>query len=80
MEILSIEQEAPKEREIEQQVFDLPLSDAKRSFERHYLQLLLEHCRGNVGAMALKAGRYRADIYRLLSRHGISHEQFHPRS
>jgi len=53
-----------------------PLSEAKHSFERLYLQQLLEATRGNISEMARISGRYRADIYRLLSKYGIEWEDF----
>ena len=56
--------------------FGLTLSDAKTDFERSYLEHHLKNCYGKVGAVAKTSGRYRADIYRLLSRHGIDHLEF----
>ena len=53
-----------------------PLSDAKKGFERAYLEHLLESTRGNISEMARISGRYRADIYRLLSKYGVEWEEF----
>lgn len=54
------------------------LSEAKQDFERRYLQQLLEATRGNISEMARISGRYRTDIYRLLSKHGVEWEDFRP--
>jgi DNA-binding NtrC family response regulator len=56
--------------------FALPLTEAKQAFERKYLEHHLKDCHGQVVAVAERSGRYRADIYRLLSRYGIDHAQF----
>ncbi len=61
---------------LEDEVFDRPLTEAKQTFERRYLEHLLEKTRGNVGSAAELSGRYRADVYRLLTRYGISHADF----
>lgn len=53
-----------------------PLTDAKREFEKFYLEHHLTTCRGNVSDLAEKSGRYRADIYRLLNRYGIEHGEY----
>jgi DNA-binding NtrC family response regulator len=54
------------------------LSEAKQDFERRYLQQLLEATRGNISEMARISGRYRTDIYRLLTKHGVEWEEFRP--
>lgn len=55
-----------------------PLSAAKQDFERSYLSHLLQITRGNISEMARISGRYRADIYRLLTKHGVQWEEFRP--
>jgi DNA-binding NtrC family response regulator len=57
-------------------VWSIPLSDAKRDFEKAYLQRLLEATRGNISEIARISGRYRADIYRLMSKYGVEWEEF----
>jgi two-component system response regulator GlrR len=48
-----------------------PLKEAKDSFEKSYLIYLLELCKGNVSKAAKMAGKYRADFYDLLKKHGL---------
>jgi two-component system response regulator GlrR len=47
----------------------LPYSEAKEEFEKSYLNRLLDTAGGNIAEAARLAGRYRADIYRLLSKY-----------
>lgn len=47
------------------------LSEAKRRFERDYVQRLLAASRGNIAEAARLAGRNRSDFYKVLKRHGI---------
>jgi two-component system, NtrC family, response regulator GlrR len=54
----------------------LPLRDAKESFEREYLVQLLELSHGNVSQAAKTAGKYRADFYVLLRKHGLNPMDF----
>ena len=51
----------------------LPYSEAKEEFEKSYLNRLLEAAGGNIAEAARLAGRYRADIYRLLSKYHSKH-------
>jgi DNA-binding NtrC family response regulator len=60
----------------EDELFDLPLSQAKQTFEKMYLEHHIRGYEGHVAAVAQRAGRYRADVYRLLTRHGIDHANF----
>ena len=53
-----------------------PLKDAKDDFERGYLQDLMDLTRGNVSQAAKLAGKYRADLYALLKKYGISPDDF----
>jgi len=54
----------------------LPFKEAKEAFERDYLTQLLTRSRGNVSAAARVAGRYRADLYHLLRKHGVEPADF----
>ena len=53
-----------------------PLKEAKDAFEKDYLVRLLEHSQGNVSNAAIIAGRYRADLYVLLKKHGLDPGDF----
>jgi len=48
-----------------------PLTQAKEDFERSYLKEVLQLTRGNISRAAQVAGRYRADFYKLLKKHGL---------
>jgi len=50
--------------------------DAKETFEKEYLIQLLELNRGNVSQAAKTAGKYRADFYVLLRKHGLDPMDF----
>jgi DNA-binding NtrC family response regulator len=52
----------------------MPLSEAKESFEKYYLRELLKLSRGNISEAARMCGRYRADIYRLMVKYGMTRE------
>ncbi len=52
----------------------MPLSEAKENFEKYYLRELLKLSRGNISEAARICGRYRADIYRLMVKYGMSRE------
>lgn len=52
----------------------MPLSEAKESFEKVYLGELLRLSKGNISEAARLCGRYRADIYRLMEKHGMKRE------
>ena len=54
----------------------LPLKDAKADFERDYLFKLLESTRGNISQASKMAGKYRADFYSLLKKHGLDPKNF----
>jgi len=53
-----------------------PLKEAKNAFEKTYLSRLLEIAQGNVSSAANLAGKYRADFYILLKKHGINTGDF----
>lgn len=53
-----------------------PLKEAKDQFEKGYLTRLLEMSEGNVSQSAKLAGKYRADFYDLLKKHGLKPEDF----
>ncbi len=52
------------------------LQDARKTFEKEYLVQLLERNNGNVSQAAKAAGKYRADFYTLLRKHGLDPEDF----
>jgi two-component system response regulator GlrR len=56
-----------------------PLKEAKQAFEKDYLIRLLELSGGNVSRAARLAGKYRADFYDLLKKHGLKTEDFKKR-
>lgn len=51
--------------------FDLPLVEAKESFERAYLDHLLRETAGNITEAARLAGQYRPNLYRLIAKHNL---------
>ena len=53
-----------------------PLKEARDAFERGYIIELLQSCKGNVSAASDLAGRYRADFYTLLKKHGLNPADF----
>lgn len=54
-------------------VFEMPLTDAKQHFEKSYVQRMLARTGGNIAESARRSGRYRADIYRLISKYHLPH-------
>ena len=53
-----------------------PLKEARDAFEKSYLVRMLEHTQGNVSNAAIIVGRYRADLYALLKKHGLNPGDF----
>ncbi|MCU0573266.1 MAG: sigma-54 dependent transcriptional regulator [Syntrophobacteraceae bacterium] len=53
-----------------------PLSEARHEFERAYLAQILTASRGNISRAAEMAGRYRAEIYKLLRKHAMDPASF----
>ena len=53
-----------------------PFKAAKIDFERRYLLELMEMSRGNISEAAQLSGKYRADLYALLKKHGIDPERY----
>ena len=53
-----------------------PLKDARADFEKAYLIELLERCDGKAAQAAEIAGKYRADFYDLLKKHGIKIQDY----
>lgn len=51
-------------------------SEAKAGFEKAYLSNLLKVTGGNVSKASELAGKYRADLYNLLKKHGLSPDAF----
>jgi two-component system response regulator GlrR len=56
----------------------LTLQEARAGFEKKYLQNLLKVTGGNVSKAAELAGKYRADFYNLMKKHGITPQDFKP--
>lgn len=52
------------------------LKEAKDAFEKDYIIHALELCGGNVSQAAKLAGKYRADFYDLLKKHGLKADEF----
>jgi two-component system response regulator GlrR len=52
------------------------LQEARARFEKKYLRNLLEITGGNVSKAAELAGKYRADLYNLMKKHGITPQDF----
>ena len=53
---------------------ELPLvsyRDAREEFEKGYLQRLMTQVKGNISQAATLADQYRADLYRLMKKHGL---------
>jgi two-component system response regulator GlrR len=50
----------------------VPLAEARRQFERDYLERLLRLTGGNVSDAARLAERNRTEFYRLLQRHDLA--------
>jgi two-component system response regulator GlrR len=53
-----------------------PLKEARDAYEKGYLINLLEICEGNVSKASKLAGKYRADFYDLLKKHGLRTDDF----
>lgn len=53
-----------------------PLKEARNAFEKNYLLNLLKISEGNVSQAAKLAGKYRADFYDLLKKHGLKADDF----
>ena len=62
----------------DEDMFALPLTEAKQAFEQSYLENHLKGCNGQINGVAARSGRYRADVYRLLARYNIDHTAFKP--
>ena len=52
-------------------LFDLPLKDARNAFERIYLEALLKRCKGSVSRAAEVSGIERTHLYRVLRKLGV---------
>lgn len=64
------------DRGVDREIISLPLTQAKKRFEKSYLQHLLQLSGGNVSETARISGRYRSDIYRLMHRHALEQSGF----
>jgi len=69
---------------LHEQVFRLPLRDARRvavtDFERAYLSRLLSETGGRVGETARRAGLSERSLYELMRRSGLDKADFRPRA
>lgn len=54
----------------------LPLTEAKRQFEKDYVEQLLRTTSGNMTLAAQLAQRNRSDFYKILKRHGIDPDRY----
>ncbi len=54
----------------------LPLTEAKRQFEKEYVEQLLRTTSGNMTLAAKLAQRNRSDFYKILKRHGIDPDRY----
>jgi two-component system response regulator GlrR len=61
---------------IDEQQELLTLQEARSRFENKYLRNLLQITGGNVSKASELAGKYRADLYNLMKKHGISPHDF----
>lgn len=52
------------------------LTDAKKDFERRYVEDLLRSTQGSITEAARLAGRNRSDFYKIVQRHGVDIERF----
>ena len=66
----------PPVRFAESSVSLKPLKDARAEFVKAYLTELLERCNGKASQAAEIAGKYRADFYDLLKKHGIKIQDY----
>ncbi len=53
-----------------------PFKEAVEEFKKGYIVRLLEFTKGNVSKAAELAGKYRADVYELIRKHGLKPEDF----
>lgn len=54
----------------------MTLAEERRAFEQTYITSLIASTSGNVAKAARKAGKFRADIYRMLEKHNINPDSF----
>ncbi len=57
---------------VSEDIFHLPLTEAKQEFEKTYVMNLLKSCDGNISEVARRSNRYRSDIYRLIERYELN--------
>jgi DNA-binding NtrC family response regulator len=60
------------------EMLSLPLAQARRRFEKMYLEGILRQQGGNVSRAADQSGKHRSEFYSLLKRHDIDPESFRP--
>ncbi len=54
----------------------MPLDEAREEHDRAYLTQVLTETAGNVSRAAVLAGRYRAELYKMMRKHGINPSDF----
>jgi two-component system response regulator GlrR len=54
----------------------MPLDEAREEHDRAYLTQILNETGGNVSRAATLAGRYRAELYKMMRKHGINPSDF----
>ncbi|MDA3933812.1 MAG: response regulator [Gammaproteobacteria bacterium] len=72
---LQLLQQQPAVAGMDNDIFNLPLRQAREAFERHYLTHHLQQTDGNVGALADKVGMERTHLYRKLRGLGLDPRQ-----
>ncbi len=74
-EVVSL-QYAPQAKEEDERLFSLPIADARREFERRYLERLLSKTRGNMSLSAKIAGIRRQNLYRKMQQLKLNPESY----
>lgn len=65
-----------KEQRMDGNSFVFNFDNAKQDFEKSYICRLLQNTRGNISDAAKLSGKFRSDIYRVISRYDINIEDF----
>jgi two-component system response regulator GlrR len=73
---LQLEGNGPRTAQADGDMLRLPLAQARRQFERMYLEGILRQQGGNVSRAADQSGKHRSEFYSLLKRHDIDPESF----
>ena len=73
---LQLEGNGPRAAQANGDILRLSLAQARRQFEKSYLEGILRQQGGNVSRAADQSGKHRSEFYSLLKRHGIDPESF----